>query len=148
MGDYLINSPQSTQSAAIPVTCHEKACPPECGFTRTNLFNIIHCPEVLPDREIVHALSGQLSWTHFRENKLINSLQSTQRSQSAAIPATGHEKAPLSRRGTQMTRIARIFTDPCASASSAQSVFYCTPSAFVIVHPRLFFFTDEATRGK
>ncbi len=32
------------------------------GFTRTNLFNMIRCAEVFPDREIVHALSGQLSW--------------------------------------------------------------------------------------
>lgn len=37
------------------------------GFTRTNLFNMIRFAEVFPDREIVHALSGQLSWTHFRE---------------------------------------------------------------------------------
>ncbi|PWB50650.1 MAG: hypothetical protein C3F06_11290 [Candidatus Methanoperedenaceae archaeon] len=38
-----------------------------------------------------------------------------------------------------MTRIARIFTDPCVSASSAQSVFYCTPSAFICVHLRLIY---------
>ena len=68
---------------------------------------------------------------------------SPQRSQSPEIPARWYEKAPLSRRGTQITRIARIFTDPCASASSAQSVFYCFPSGFVSVHPRLFFCTDE-----
>lgn len=37
------------------------------GFNRTNIFNMIRCAEVFPDREIVHALSGQLSWTHFRE---------------------------------------------------------------------------------
>lgn len=37
------------------------------GFTRTNLFNMIRFAEVFPDKEIVHALSGQLSWTHFRE---------------------------------------------------------------------------------
>ncbi len=37
------------------------------GFTRTNLFNMIRCAQVFPDKEIVHALSGQLSWTHFRE---------------------------------------------------------------------------------
>jgi len=37
------------------------------GFTRTNLFNMVHFAEVFPEREIVHALSGQLSWTHFRE---------------------------------------------------------------------------------
>src|SRR3990170_4639526 len=34
-----------------------------------------------------------------------------------------------------------IFTDQRASALSAQSVFYCTPSAYVSVHPRLFFCT-------
>jgi hypothetical protein len=47
----------------------------------------------------------------FPGNSLIKSSQSTQRSQSATIPATGHEKASSSRRGTRMTRIARIFTD-------------------------------------
>jgi len=37
------------------------------------------------------------------------------------------------RNGTRMTRIGRISTDthyPCASASSAQSVFYCTNALF------------------
>ncbi len=37
------------------------------GFTRTNLFNMIRFAEVFPERKIVHTLSGQLSWTHFRE---------------------------------------------------------------------------------
>jgi predicted nuclease of restriction endonuclease-like (RecB) superfamily len=37
------------------------------GFTRTNLFNMIRFAEVFPDKEIVHALGGQLNWTHFRE---------------------------------------------------------------------------------
>src|SRR4030042_3374045 len=37
------------------------------GFTRSNLFNMISFAEVYPDREIVHAMSGQLSWTHIRE---------------------------------------------------------------------------------
>jgi len=65
-----------------------------------------------------------------------------------------YKQEHLPRRGTQMTRInrnlslrgighalhalllniTRIFTDPCASASS---VFYCTPSAFICVHLRL-----------
>ena len=36
------------------------------GFTRTNLFNMIRFAEVFPNRSIVHSLSGQLSWTHFR----------------------------------------------------------------------------------
>jgi hypothetical protein len=36
------------------------------GFTRTNLFNMVRFAEVFPDPRIVHALSGQLSWTHLR----------------------------------------------------------------------------------
>jgi len=49
--------------------------------------------------------------------------------------------------GTRMTRIQRIFTDPCQSAPSVKSVFYrsCSRmksigskvSAFICVHPRL-----------
>ncbi|MFA4935310.1 MAG: DUF1016 N-terminal domain-containing protein [Candidatus Methanoperedens sp.] len=109
------------------------------GFTRTNLFNMIRCAEVFPDREIVHALSGQLSWTHFRENNLIISPQSMQRSQSSAIPLTAYETAPPSRQGTRMTRIGRIFTDLRVSASSALSAFHSTPSAFICVHLRLIF---------
>ncbi len=35
--------------------------------------------------------------------------------------------------------ITRIFTYPCASVSSVQSVFYFTPSEFIRVHPRLIF---------
>jgi predicted nuclease of restriction endonuclease-like (RecB) superfamily len=37
------------------------------GFTRRNLFNMIRFAEVFPDEKIVHALSTQLTWTHFRE---------------------------------------------------------------------------------
>lgn len=36
------------------------------GFARTNLFNMTRFAEEFPDPKIVHALSGQLSWTHFR----------------------------------------------------------------------------------
>ena len=36
------------------------------GFTKTNLFNMVRFAEVFPDSKIVHALSGQLSWTHLR----------------------------------------------------------------------------------
>jgi hypothetical protein len=36
------------------------------GFARTNLFNMVRFAEVFPVRSIVHSLSGQLSWTHFR----------------------------------------------------------------------------------
>ena len=37
------------------------------GFSRRNLFNMIRFAEVFSDKEIVHALSAQLTWTHFRE---------------------------------------------------------------------------------
>jgi predicted nuclease of restriction endonuclease-like (RecB) superfamily len=36
------------------------------GFTARNLFNMIRFAEVFPDFRIVHALSAQLGWTHFR----------------------------------------------------------------------------------
>lgn len=36
------------------------------GFTKTNLFNMVRFAEVFSDPKIVHALSGQLSWTHLR----------------------------------------------------------------------------------
>ena len=36
------------------------------GFTRANLFHMLHFVETFPDRKIVYSLSGQLSWTHFR----------------------------------------------------------------------------------
>jgi predicted nuclease of restriction endonuclease-like (RecB) superfamily len=36
------------------------------GFGRRNLFNMIRFAEVFPDPQIVHALSAQLGWTHFR----------------------------------------------------------------------------------
>jgi len=36
-------------------------------FSRSNLLYMIHSAEFHPDEHIVHALSGQLSLTHFRE---------------------------------------------------------------------------------
>lgn len=36
------------------------------GFTSRNLFNMIRFADLFPDPEIVHALSAQLGWTHFR----------------------------------------------------------------------------------
>jgi hypothetical protein len=60
--------------------------------------------------------------------------------QSSNIPVTKYEKGAASRFRTRMTQIARISTDnPRVSASSAQSAFYCPPSAFYCVHPRLIF---------
>ena len=37
------------------------------GYGRTNLFNMVRFAEVFPDEEIVHALCGQLAWSHFRQ---------------------------------------------------------------------------------
>ncbi len=64
-------------------------------------------------------------------------IKSPQRAQSSII--TIYKKSATSRLRTWMMQIARILTDPCASALSAQSVFYCTPSAFICVHLRLTF---------
>jgi hypothetical protein len=75
----------------------------------------------------------------FQKNSLIISPQSTQCSQSSAVPAIAYEPAPPSRRGTRMTRIGRIFTDLRASVSSVASIFYRIPSAFICVHLRLIF---------
>lgn len=36
------------------------------GFTARNLFNMVRFAETFPDKQIVHALSAQLSWTHLR----------------------------------------------------------------------------------
>jgi hypothetical protein len=36
------------------------------GFSQANLFHMARFAEVFPDPKIVHALSGQLSWTHLR----------------------------------------------------------------------------------
>jgi predicted nuclease of restriction endonuclease-like (RecB) superfamily len=36
------------------------------GFTRANLFHMIHFVEAFPDRKIVYTLCRQLSWSHFR----------------------------------------------------------------------------------
>ena len=37
------------------------------GFSRRNLFNMIRFAEVFPNGQIVHSLSAQLGWTHFRD---------------------------------------------------------------------------------
>lgn len=37
------------------------------GFGRRNLFHMIRFAEVFPEVEIVHSLSAQLGWTHFRD---------------------------------------------------------------------------------
>lgn len=42
------------------------------GFSRSNLFNMIRFAEVFPDNKIVHALSGQLSWSHLVQLMVID----------------------------------------------------------------------------
>jgi hypothetical protein len=37
------------------------------GFTARNLFNMLRFAEVFTNIKIVHSLSAQLSWTHFRQ---------------------------------------------------------------------------------
>lgn len=36
------------------------------GYTKTNLLNMIKFNTVFSDIQIVHSLSGQLTWTHFK----------------------------------------------------------------------------------
>ncbi|MBU4220633.1 MAG: hypothetical protein KKA10_03265 [Euryarchaeota archaeon] len=96
-------------------------------------------PQINADERRFVNLNIQRFSEVYQINSLTKSPQSTQRSQSATIPVTAYETAPPSRRGTRMTRISRIFTDPCASVSSAQSVFHRNSSAFIRVHLRLIF---------
>jgi predicted nuclease of restriction endonuclease-like (RecB) superfamily len=42
------------------------------GFSRSNLFSMVRFAEVFPDLEIVQALTGQLSWTHFTKIIYLN----------------------------------------------------------------------------
>jgi hypothetical protein len=37
------------------------------GFSTRNLFNMVRFAEVFTNIKIVHSLSAQLSWTHFRQ---------------------------------------------------------------------------------
>jgi len=94
-----------------------------------------------------------------KAQKWLGQAKSENKPQSSVIIPIMHKQVHLPRRGTRMTRInrnlslrgighalhalllniTRIFTDPCASASSVQSVFYCTPSAFICVHLRLIY---------
>ncbi len=99
-------------------------------------------PQINADERRFVNLNIQRFSKVYQGNSLIKSPQSTQRSQSATIPVTAYETAPPSRRGTRMTQIRRIFTDPRASVSSAQSVFHRNPSAFIRVHLRLIFDKD------
>jgi len=91
-------------------------------------------PQINADKRRFVNLNIRLSEVYQR-NSLIKSPQSTQRSQSLAIPATAYEPAPPSRQGTRMTPIGRIFTDRRASVSSVASVLYRILSAFIMPKP-------------
>ena len=82
----------------------------------------------------------------FSRKYCVNSPQSSQRTQSAAIQAILFENVQQLRIKTRITRLRQIFTDnQRASASSAQSMFHSNLSAFICVHPRLIF--DREMRG-
>jgi len=77
----------------------------------------------------------------FSRKYCVNSPQSSQRTQSAAILATLFENVQQYRIKTRITWLRQIFTDnQRASASSAQSKFHSNPSAFICVHLRLKFY--------
>jgi hypothetical protein len=96
-------------------------------------------PQINADERRFVNLNIQRFYEFYPVNGLTKSPQSTQRAQSSAIPVSTYETAAPSRFRTRMTRIARIFTDPCASVSSMQSVFHSITSAFICVHLRLIF---------
>jgi len=87
-------------------------------YRQTSAFIYVHLRLIcvsLSDRtqEIQFELFPKIN-----ENGLTESPQSTQRSQSLAIPVITHETAASPRIRTRMTRIARIFTDMCALFNS------------------------------
>ncbi|CAG0960289.1 hypothetical protein METP3_00786 [Methanosarcinales archaeon] len=161
-GNSLIKSPHRSQSTAISASTYEPAPPSREGTRMTRIVRNLRAncmqiarknynltlivrgyrenkPQINADKRRFVNLDIQHLSEVYQRNSLIKSPQSTQSTQSSAIPATAYEPAPPSRRGTRMTRIARISTDLRASASSVQSAFYCFPSAFYCVHPRLIF---------
>ncbi|HWR26285.1 MAG TPA: hypothetical protein VN316_00235 [candidate division Zixibacteria bacterium] len=111
----------------------------------------LHVHERIDPRTIIEAVrkrnGGQKQLSLFEDSRgevmQINlSPQRAQRTQSAAATFGLWYEIATWRIRTRMTRIARIFTDPCASASSAQSVFHPNKfvgylSAFICVHLRL-----------
>ena len=82
----------------------------------------------------------------FSRKYCVNSPQSSQRTQSAAILAILFEILHQQRIKRRITRLRPISTDnQRASASSAQSIFHSNLFAFIYVHPRLIF--DSEMRG-
>jgi len=82
----------------------------------------------------------------FSRKYCVNSPQSSQRTQSAAIQAILFENVQQLRIKTRISWLRQIYMDnQCSSASSAQSMFHSNPSAFICVHLRLKF--DSEMRG-
>ena len=101
-------------------------------------------------QSVFHSIPSAFICVHLRLifvslSDRIREIQNNLFPQSSTIPAITYEAVAASRFRTRMTRIARIFTDtfnPCASVSSAQSVFHPKnpnnhASAFICVHLRL-----------
>ncbi|MCZ7402262.1 MAG: hypothetical protein O8C61_08575 [Candidatus Methanoperedens sp.] len=142
-GNSLLKSPQRSQSFAIPATAYEPAPPSRRGTRMTRIgriFTDMH-ESASSIASILYRIPSAFICVHLRLifvslSDKTRKIQFKRSPQSSILPITTYEKAAASRRGT---RIARIFTDPRVSASSAQSAFYCPPSAFYCVHPRLIF---------
>jgi len=115
--------------------------------TESRKFNLLYYASWLPLSWYHHAISptaSAKSELRFKERQTKaelrnNSPQRTQRAQSTGIFKIFFEKTLTPRRRIRMKQIRRIFADPSVSASSAQSVFHWTPSAFIRVHLRLIF---------
>ncbi len=104
-------------------------------------------PQINADkRRFINSKAYRFTGTH-SETKFNKSLQSIRSMQSMVAKPFSLivRNIQTLRNGTRITRIGRIFTDnsnPCASASSVQSVFYPNNSvnhvsAFICVHLRL-----------
>jgi hypothetical protein len=139
-------SPQSTQrsqSSAIPATAYEQAPPSQRGTRMTQIRRIFTDMRaaVSSVASVFNRNPSAFICVHLRLifvslSDRTQKIQFELFPQSSTILVTKYEKAATSQFRTRMTRIARIFTDLCASVLSVQSVFYCLPSAFICVHPR------------
>ena len=83
------------------------------GFSRPNLFHMIRFAETFRDREIVYALSRQLSWTHFRQIiYLADSLQREFYTQMCTVAAQLARKELAALRDEDRVSPDLVFRDP------------------------------------
>jgi len=137
-GNSLLKSPQSTQSFAIPVTAYETAPPSRPVIRMAHIkwiFTYLHA-SASSVVSVLYRIPSAFIRVHLRLifvslSDRTRKIQFKLSPQSSTIPVTKYEKAAALRFRTRMTQIVRIFTDRRASASSAQSAFYCIPSAFI-----------------